>query len=190
MTTAENASRPPSSPGFTFRRVTDADIAMLHQWISRPHVAAWWDSPVTLDDVADEYGEATCDPKVRPFIAHLGGEPVGFIQVYGVLGAGDGWWPDETDPGARGIDQFLADGTRLDRGLGTAMVRAFVAQIFADPAVTRVQVDPQPLNARAIRCYEKAGFRRLGEIRTPDGAALLMVCERADWPGPADQLCR
>jgi ribosomal protein S18 acetylase RimI-like enzyme len=58
------------------------------------------------------------------------------------------------------------------------MVRAFVARLFADPAVTRVQTDPSPDNGRAIRCYAKAGFHPVGEVDTPDGRALLMVCER------------
>jgi RimJ/RimL family protein N-acetyltransferase len=58
------------------------------------------------------------------------------------------------------------------------MVRAFVAKLFDDPAVTRVQVDPFPSNGRAIRCYEKAGFQRVREIVTPDGPALLMHRDR------------
>jgi hypothetical protein len=37
-----------------------------------------------------------------------------------------------------------------------------------------IQVDPSPTNARAIRCYEKAGFTRVGTVVTPDGPALLM----------------
>jgi RimJ/RimL family protein N-acetyltransferase len=44
--------------------------------------------------------------------------------------------------------------------------------------VTRIQVDPKPDNPRAIRCYEKAGFRAVREIDTPDGRALLMYCNR------------
>ena len=96
------------------------------------------------------------------------------------MGSGDGWWESEQDPGVRGIDQFLADPGQLGRGLGTSMVRAFVERLFAEPAVTRVQVDPSPANARAIRCYEKAGFRPVGEVRTPDGPALLMICDRPE----------
>ena len=30
---------------------------------------------------------------------------------------------------------------------------------------------------RAIRCYEQPGFRAVGQVRTPDGLALLMICE-------------
>ena len=77
--------------------------------------------------------------------------------------------------GAEG--QFLAGAARLGQGLGTQMVRLLVSELFADPRVTRVQVDPSPDNARAIRCYEKAGFRRVRQIVTPDGPALLMHCD-------------
>jgi RimJ/RimL family protein N-acetyltransferase len=117
---------------------------------------------------------------LRGYIALAGGSEIGYIQSYVVKGSGDGWWPEEQDPGARGIDQFLADPARLGQGLGTAMVRAFVAHLFADPAVTRVQTDPAPDNVRAIRCYQKAGFRPVEEVDTPDGRALLMVIEERD----------
>jgi RimJ/RimL family protein N-acetyltransferase len=115
------------------------------------------------------------------FFACLGDEPVGYIQVYRVLGADPQWWIDETDPGARGIDQFLANAEQLGHGLGSSMVRQFLASLFADPEVTQVQTDPSPDNARAIRAYEKAGFRRVGEVLTPDGPALLMRVTRSEF---------
>jgi RimJ/RimL family protein N-acetyltransferase len=59
------------------------------------------------------------------------------------------------------------------------MVAAFVRRLFEDPGVTKVQTDPDPTNARAIRCYEKAGFVPVGHLATPDGPALLMVIERS-----------
>lgn len=119
----------------------------------------------------------------RPYVVLADGEPIGYIQSYVAMGSGDGWWEDEQDPGVRGIDQFLSRADQLGQGLGTRMVRAFVEQLFADPSVTRIQTDPSPENRRAIRCYQKAGFRAVCEIDTPDGRALLMVCDRATEPG-------
>ncbi|HEX6532982.1 MAG TPA: GNAT family N-acetyltransferase [Gemmatimonadaceae bacterium] len=168
------------NPGsISFRPLAIADLPMLHEWLTRPHVAEWWTPTPSPREVEEEFGALVAgDSAVRPYIALEDGVPVGYIQSYVAMGAGGGWWPDERDPGVRGIDQFLADPGRLGRGLGTAMVRAFVDELFADPAVTRVQTDPDPNNARAIRCYERAGFRRVGEVTTPDGRALLMVRDR------------
>jgi RimJ/RimL family protein N-acetyltransferase len=163
----------------TFRPLRHDDLPLLCEWVNRPHVAQWWDQPRTQSAIDDEYLPlATGDSTTQAFIACMDGQAIGFIQGYVVLGSGDGWWEDETDPGARGIDQFLADESRLNQGLGTAMVRAFVDRLLGDPAVTKVQTDPSPANARAIRCYEKAGFRTVGQVQTPDGPALLMVVER------------
>ncbi|HYD51608.1 MAG TPA: GNAT family N-acetyltransferase [Gemmatimonadaceae bacterium] len=163
-----------------FRPLARADFPMLHEWLARPHVAEWWQPTPALEELVAEYEPTLApDSRDRAYIALADGAPIGFIQSYVVMGSPDGWWPDETDPGARGIDQFLADTHRLGQGLGTAMVRAFVARLFADPVVTRIHTDPSPDNARAIRCYEKAGFARVGIVDTPDGPALLMVQFRA-----------
>ena len=167
----------------SFRPLEECDFPMLHEWVRRPHVAEWWSEPSTLEDIKGEY-LPTLDGRssTKAFIASLEDEPIGFIQVYVVQGSGDGWWEDETDAGARGIDQFLADAARLNQGLGTAMIKAFVDRLFQDTAVSKVQTDPSPENARAIRCYRKVGFKDVGEVMTPDGPALLMRCERE---GPA-----
>lgn len=164
----------------SFRPITRADLALLHTWLQRPHVAEWWDCPEGLAGVEEEFGDALDGAgTTKVFIALRDRVPIGLIQSYVVMGSGDGWWEEERDPGARGVDQFLADAEQLNRGLGTAMLRAFLATLFSDPAVTVVQADPSPDNARAIRCYAKAGFAAVGEVATPDGPALLMRCSRA-----------
>jgi len=172
----------------TFRPLCEGDLPLLHDWIHRPHVAAWWgqaNASECLEDTRRKYlPRLQGDSPVRPCVALLGGEPIGFIQSYTAVGCSDGWWEDETDPGVRGIDQFLCDGDRRGQGTGSRMVAAFVRQLFDDPSVTKVQTDPDPTNARAIRCYEKAGLRPVGTIATPDGPALLMVIERH----PSDEM--
>lgn len=177
-----------TASSWCFRPLARADLPLLHAWLQRPHVARWWGSPTSLRELEQDYlSPQALAGSTRAYIALWDGAPLGFIQSYVARGSGGGWWADETDPGVRGIDQFLADADRLGQGLGSAMVRAFVATLFRDPAVTRVQTDPDPHNLRAIRAYAKAGFRPLREVATPDGPALLMVCERpapASPPGP------
>jgi RimJ/RimL family protein N-acetyltransferase len=171
----------PESPVFEFRPLTRADLPLLHEWLTRPHVAEWWSPPPSREEVEEEFGPLVDEQATtRPYIVWADGTPVGYIQSYVAMGSGEGWWPDERDPGVRGIDQFLAHFDQLGRGLGTAMVQAFVQRLFTNPRVTRIQTDPSPENGRAIRCYEKAGFHTVREIDTPDGPALFMICDRPE----------
>ena len=172
--------KPAMPADFEFSPLTEADLPMVQQWLQRPHVAAWWGPVESIQELHEDF---LAGGTTRAFVAWHEGAPVGFVQCYVVLGSGDGWWEDETDPGARGIDQFVADADRLGRGLGSAMVAAFVERLFADPAVTKVQTDPAPHNLRAIRCYRRAGFLPVGEVVTPDGPALLMVRTRNEGAG-------
>jgi RimJ/RimL family protein N-acetyltransferase len=171
-------------PVFEFRALTEADLPLLREWLARPHLREWWrEEQLSVEALREKYLPRIAGTHAaRPFLALLDGEPAGYIQWY-EAGAVAGWWPDAPAPRVLGIDQFLADGERLDRGLGTAMVKQFVATLFDDPAVTEVRLDPRPDNLRAIRCYEKAGFRSSGEIVTPDGPALMMVLERERFVG-------
>ena len=109
----------------------------------------------------------------------LDAQPIGFAQSYIAFGASGGWWESEIDPGVRGIDQFLAEESLLGNGVGTCLVKALTSLLFEDRNVTKIQTDPSPRNLRAIRCYEKAGFRKVGVITTPDGQAMYMLKERA-----------
>ena len=185
-TTSRPRSSTPGNPPPTteakdclFRRLVESDLALLAEWLARPHVLEWWRPYPSLEAVREHYlprirGESV----VTPYLALLEGEPVGYLQSYVAADVGGHWWPGVQDRGAWGIDQFLADGARLGQGLGTSMVRAFVDLLFDDPGVREVRVDPAVDNLRAIRCYEKAGFRALGPVTTPDGPSLLMVVAR------------
>ena len=122
----------------TFKPLTVHDLPMVHEWLQRPHVAEWWHEPTTLAELERDYLPGAMNAtSTRAYISMLDDKPIGFIQSYVALGSGEGWWEQETDPGTRGIDQFLANAEQLGRGLGSAMVNAFVERLFEDPAVTK-----------------------------------------------------
>ena len=76
--------------------------------------------------------------------------------------------------GTRGIDQFIGEPDMIERGHGSAFIRAFV-DARSREGVPRIVTDPDPANTRAVRAYQKAGFEKAGMVDTPDGPALLMV---------------
>jgi RimJ/RimL family protein N-acetyltransferase len=45
-------------PTIAFRPLATSDLALLHNWLSRPHVVEWWPGSPTLADVAEEFGPA------------------------------------------------------------------------------------------------------------------------------------
>lgn len=67
-----------------------------------------------------------------------------------------------------GVDLSIADSANLSKGLGTAVLKAFLKRLIDDGHRT-VIIDPDASNARAIRAYEKAGFRPLKFWPDPDG---------------------
>jgi aminoglycoside 6'-N-acetyltransferase Ib len=171
----------------TLRLMTEAYLPLLCAWLNRPHVLQWWaDSAIdeagpTLAVVRTKYLPRVLQAEqVTSYVALLDDKPIGYAQSYVAMGSGGGWWPEITDPGVRGIDQFLANVDQLNQGLGTQLVQVLVNKLFADPAITLIHTDPAPGKHRAIRCYEKAGFVAQGSIHTPDGPALYMTRRRGD----------
>ena len=73
---------------------------------------------------------------------------------------------EETDEEFRhaGIDLFLG-AQYHGRGFGTDAVRTMARHLIVDLGHHRLTIDPAAHNERAIRCYEKAGFKRVGVMR-------------------------
>ena len=163
---------------FSFQRLAPQDISQLWEWMNRRHVDEWWQEASSLEAVGEKYLPRTGEGPVKGYLAIRDARPLGYVQSWVAKDEGEWWWQPEEDPGVLGIDQFLSNESDLGQGVGTAMVRSFVAMLFADPAVTRVQLDVDPANGRALRCYEKSGFRRCGEVETPGGPLVLMRVER------------
>lgn len=63
-----------------------------------------------------------------------------------------------------GIDIFLAPKVH-GRGVGPSAIRVLATWLFEEREHHRIVFDPAASNTRAIRAYEKAGFRRVGLMR-------------------------
>jgi len=162
-------------PGFEFLRLSKFDLEMLHEWLNRPHVVARWGGSIVLSDAIRKYLPRITDQSdAHPYIARIDSVPTGFIQYYWALKSGADSWAGPLDERTVGIDYFLADSKKLGQGLGSAMVSEFSKMLFSTGTISRIISDPAIDNIASIRCLEKAGFRRLRQIDSADGAAMLM----------------
>src|SRR5262245_60373866 len=149
--------------------MTAVDLPMIKRWLALSHVREWWGDP---DEQYQLVRGDLDEPAMDQFIVSTGGSDFGYIQCYDLTAWNSGF--GEHPKGTRGIDQFIGEAEMVDRGHGSAFIRAFVDGKLAAGA-PRMVTDPDPGNARAIRAYEKAGFARDRLVDTPDGIALLMV---------------
>lgn len=155
---------------YDFRKVAIADLDLLQEWQTRPHVREWWDSDESSDEVD------LVDPRVARWIVSVDGHPFAYMQDYTVHG-----WNDHhffrLPTGSRGIDQFIGEPDMIEKGHGSAFIAERLKTLFEQGAPV-VATDPHPENARAIAAYKRAGFVQFGAPReTRWGPVLPMkVC--------------
>lgn len=142
------------------RSPNEEDVDALVQILSEPEVARWWPG-FDRERVRSELLQS--DPDLVVFVVEHEAEIIGAIQ-YGEV----------TDPMYRhaNIDLFLS--TRCSgKGLGPEAIRVVAQYLFRDVGHHRIVIDPAASNLRAIRAYEKVGFRQVGVMREyergPDG---------------------
>jgi aminoglycoside 6'-N-acetyltransferase len=159
---------------FTFRPLERGDLALVLGWLAGPHVAAFWPTPANPED---EFFPP--DDPVEFFLASLHDRPIGLVQRYR-------WddYPDEAAeigarPGEVGLDYLIGKAELIGRGVGPAMLSAFLAG-HIDPTTTGIRTNVAETNRRSWRCLEKLGFRRDGLARAiagEDGPQYVYVLE-------------
>lgn len=158
-----------------FTPIGRGDFPLLSRWLSTPHVARWWADDASLAAIECDYGG--CVDGTEPcevFIAHCEAAAVGLIQRYRF-----GAYPEYISELAHiarvssectSIDYLVGPAPALAKGIGTAMIAAFVARTWTDDQSTPAIVVPVHVDNRASwRALEQAGFIRIadGELQ-PD----------------------
>ena len=130
------------------RAVLDGDVDALCAMRRTPEVERWW-GPLE-DDFP--FGD---DRGATRFTIVVEGLPAGLIQ-YG----------EEPEPNYRHawIDIFV-DPARHGRGICRDAIGTLLRHLTEDCGHHRVTIDPTVGNEAALRCYEAAGFERVGVMR-------------------------
>ena len=151
----------------SFQPLNTEDYTLLLAWLAKPHVKQWWDDgDDTLEKVAEHYGEEAGEERFVIWYQESSSEssaPIGYIQSY------------REGDGAMGIDLFLGEERFVNRGIGTQVLQSFIQQAIERHDPPYFVIDPALENARAIRCYEKVGFRRYATVLNEEGKPAYMM---------------
>lgn len=132
-------------PTVVLRRTVAQDAPELRRIRRQPAVEHWWDPLEDDFPMGDE-------PDVDRLTVWRDGAVIGMAQ-----------FGQEPEPKYRSasIDLFL-DEAHHGQGIGTEVVRLVLAHVVGTLGHHRVTIEAAVDNHRAIACYEKAGFRRIG----------------------------
>ena len=134
------------------RPTAEADAARLTEIFAQPAVSEWWgtyDSGRVRDELIDPDDESVI------FAIEVDREVVGIVQ-----------YAEENDPDYRHASIDIALHPQWhSRGLGADAVRTVARYLFEECGHHRITIDPAASNVRAIRSYERVGFRPVGIMR-------------------------
>ena len=151
----------------SFKLITDNDYELIFKWLSNPMVAEFYggrDKKYTLEYIKEHYSEPWEDEVIRTIIMYEN-KPVGYGQIYKMY---DELYIDyhykKTNEIVYGMDQFIGETEYWNKGIGSEYIRQVFKWLKENRNVDAVILDPHINNPRAIRSYEKAGFRIIEDL--------------------------
>jgi aminoglycoside 6'-N-acetyltransferase len=163
----------------TIRDMNDCmeDYAIMSNWLSDPAVLEYYegrDNPFDISKVIEKYGCHTRkEDYVIPCIIEQDKKAIGYIQYYRVGGEEDSVINEYSireklcGVGCQnpyGIDLFIGRTDYWNQGIGTVAVKLLVNYLLENNVADIIFIDPQTWNKRAIRCYEKCGFKPIAVL--------------------------
>lgn len=132
------------------RRPVDpaADAPMLHGWVQEDRAEFWGMQEHTLEDVRDTYAWINEQPHLTADVVLLDEEPLALVQTYDPAVDEIGQHYDR-QRGDLGIHFFVRPGGRPAGSL-EALFGFLADELFADPEVQRIVMEPDVRNEKSI----------------------------------------
>lgn len=141
------------------------DAAVLLKWMTDMRVLEFYegrDKRYTQELIQEDFfeDEEDDDKNMIKAILEYDSKPIGYGQIYGITGEGyEEYGYENRNEAVYGIDQFIGEPDYWNRGIGTEYLRLVLKFLREEKQADAVIMDPHQDNARAIKCYQKVGFR-------------------------------
>lgn len=149
------------------RELTSNDFQLMLKWLTDERVLEFYggrDKKYTLESITKHYTKKWQDEIIRVIIEY-NDNPIGYGQIYKMY---DELYIEYQYPKSNnivyGMDQFIGETDYWNKGIGTEYIKMILEFLKEEKNADAVILDPIKNNSRAIRCYEKAGFKIIKEL--------------------------
>ena len=148
----------------SLRLLNEQDKNLLLKWLADERVLNFWEGKSAVFDLdritEDFYGEENVEV-IRTIIEYQG-QAIGYLQMYKLDNeALEEYSYQSINKVIYGIDQFIGEPEYWNKGIGTKFMRLVLQYLTNSKGAEIVILDPHADNPRAIRCYEKVGFKKI-----------------------------
>ena len=151
------------------------DAGLIRTWLVTPDIQEWW-GPLSATQAEVNIALSSTHAICR--IIECDGLAVGYCHAIDATLWGE-QLPDDLEPGTWDLDIFVASENHRGKGIGQIALAALKDEVFSTTLAVAVCVFPSIRNERAVRAYEKAGFKWKRIWNDPHaGPSWFMVAER------------
>lgn len=145
-------------------RDTIEDYNLMLKWLNDENVLQYYegrDNSFNMDRIKKKYKKKILSSCDFPCIIQYDGVDVGYIQYYQLTDEGYTEYGYNIKEKIFGIDLFIGEVEYWNKGIGNKVLKLLIEIIRKEKKADRITIDPQAWNIRAIKCYEKCGFKKV-----------------------------
>ena len=158
----------------TFRNLKDNqdEYKKLHKWCQNKFVYEWFEQRIlSYDEIVNKYKNKLTEKKQELLIIKCNDKDIGLVQIY------------RYDDITYEYDLFIGEEEYLDKGIGSIIVDKVNDIIHNKYKVNNIILRPFKRNIRAIKCYEKCGFKYISEYQGKDtlgNPEIIVILKKED----------
>lgn len=143
---------------------TEDTYKNLYEWCQNKDVYEWFEQRLlTYDEIVSKYKKKLLDKKQDLYIINYNNKDIGLVQIYK--------YEDDIDLNYNNTyeyDLFIGDTDYLNKGIGTEIIELINNLIYTKYKSDYIILRPFKRNIRAIKCYQKCGFKIIKEYKGED----------------------
>ena len=135
---------------------------LMYKWCSQKFIYEWFEQRKhSLEEIENKYKNKLLEIQQHSFFINYNNIKIGFAQIYK--------FDDKKNDklikynNIFEYDIFIGESEYLSRGIGTKIISYVNNYIYENYLCDCIILRPFDRNKRAIKCYEKCGFKKVDE---------------------------